>query len=82
VKKLKLIALIAAVITALLLYLFLNSLKGGPQADVLKAAVNIPVNTKVSAEMVTLTKTPKEAVHPDAVKEKRPSLTFLPVSRF
>ncbi len=73
-KKLKLIALIAAVITGLLLYLFLNSLShssGGPQAEVLKAAVNIPTNTKVTAEMVTLTKLPEAAVHSDALRDPK-----------
>ena len=73
-KKLKLIALLAAVITGLCLYLFLNSLSnssGVPQAEVLKAAVNIPANTKITAEMVTLTKLPQEAVHPDAIKDPK-----------
>jgi pilus assembly protein CpaB len=69
VKKLKLIALIAAIITALLLYLFLNSIKSSPQTDVLKAVVNIPSNTKVTAEMVTVAKISKDAIHPDAIKD-------------
>lgn len=73
-KKVKLIALIAAVITALCLFLFLNSLSkssGGPQVEVVSAAANISVNTVITADMVTLIKYPEKSVHPDAIKDTK-----------
>ena len=56
-KKIKLIALAAAVIVALCVYLFLKE-AGKPQevphTEVVVAAADIPENTKITAEMVAL----------------------------
>ncbi len=56
-KKLKLIALFAAVIVGLGLYRFLEELnkpQEAPHTMVVVAAVNIPENTRITADMVTL----------------------------
>ena len=56
-KKLKLIALFAAVIVGLGLYRFLQELnkpQETPHTMVVVAAMNIPENTRITAEMVTL----------------------------
>ncbi len=56
-KKLKLIALLAAVLVGLGLYRFLEELKTpqeAPHTTVVVAAVNIPENTQITAEMLTL----------------------------
>ncbi len=68
-KKIKILALISAILTALSLFLFLNSFKQeAVKSEVLIATANIPVDTVVTKDMVTLTKWPEEAVHPDALK--------------
>ena len=56
-KKLKLAALLAAVIVGLGLYRFLQELKTPqevPHTTVVVAAVDIPENTQITEEMVTL----------------------------
>ena len=56
-KKLKLIALLAAVLVGLGLYRFLEELKTpqeAPHTTVVVAAVNIPENTQITEEMLTL----------------------------
>lgn len=56
-KKLKLIALLAAVLVGLGLYRFLEELKTpqeAPHTMVVVAAVNIPENTQITEEMLTL----------------------------
>ena len=56
-KKLKLAALFAAVLVGLGLYRFLQELKTpqeAPHTTVVVAAVDIPENTQITAEMVTL----------------------------
>lgn len=73
-KKVKLIALLAAVITAVCLYLFLHYLSKeshGPQVEVVTAVVNIPMNTMITAEMVALTNFPEKGAHPDAIKDTK-----------
>lgn len=55
-KKLKLIALLAAVIVGVGVYRFLQELgkpQQAPHTTVVVAAVNIPENTRITAEMVT-----------------------------
>lgn len=57
-KRVKIIALLAAVVTALLLFLYLNSngsSQEGPEVSVVIAVVNIPANTKITQDMVTAT---------------------------
>ncbi len=64
-KKVKIIALIAAIATGLFLYVFLNSLNKPEvidRAKVVTAVVNIPADTEISAEMITLTELPTEAI--------------------
>ena len=61
VKKVKLLALISAVVTVFLLITFLTSLSKPnetPRADVLVAAKLIPPNVPISQDMLTLTKLP------------------------
>jgi pilus assembly protein CpaB len=73
-KKVKIIALVSAVVTALLLFLFLNSLSqssGGAQGEVVTASVHIPSNTEITADMVTVTRLSEEAIHQDALKDTK-----------
>ncbi len=69
--KVKLIALAAAVLVAVLMFFFLHSLSesGGPKSEVLTAAVNIPANTEITAEMLAVSEIAKDAVHPDAISD-------------
>ncbi|MDD2397529.1 MAG: Flp pilus assembly protein CpaB [Tissierellia bacterium] len=71
-KKIKILAFITAVIAAVLLYNFLNSLDEKTTVElvrtgVLTASVNIPPNTPITAEMVDMTQLPIEAAHAEAV---------------
>lgn len=69
--KVKLIAIAAAVLVAVLMFFFLNSLSesGGPKNEVVTAAVNIPANTEISAEMLVVSEMSKDSIHPDAVSD-------------
>lgn len=73
-KKVKVLALVTAVIAAVLLYNFLNSVsdKAEKEAEVVKtgvltASVNILPNTTITEDMVEITQIPLEAVHAEAV---------------
>ncbi len=72
-KKIKVLALLTAVVAAILLYSFLNSLGGQEtivdvaKTGVLTANVNIPPHTPITDEMVDVIQLPVEAVHEDAV---------------
>lgn len=71
-KKVKVLALVTAVIAAVLLYNFLNSLDEKASVEVIKtgvltASVNIPPNTPITAEMVEMIEIPVEAAHAEAV---------------
>lgn len=64
-KKVKILALITAVLTALLLFMFLNSLDNSPdviRTDVLIAAQDIPAGTAITEAMLTKSKIPSEAI--------------------
>lgn len=65
-KKVKIIALISAVVTALLLYFFLNSLNKTTvetqKVSVVVAIADIPADTAITEEMITVTQLPAEAV--------------------
>lgn len=73
-KKIKIMALLSAIITALLLFLFLNSLQK-PQtivkSEVLVATVNIPLNTQVTKDMIVLKQLPREAVNATALSDSK-----------
>ncbi|MPM05761.1 hypothetical protein SDC9_52056 [bioreactor metagenome] len=65
VKKVKILAIISAVVTALLLFIFLNSLKNSSniaRTRVIVAVTDIPANTSITAEMIKQTELPTEAV--------------------
>lgn len=71
-KKVKILAFVAAVIAAVLLYNFLNTLNQKAVVEVVKtgvltASVNIPPNTPITSDMVEITQLPAEAVHAEAV---------------
>lgn len=73
-KKVKILALVTAVIAAVLLYSFLNSVSENAEkkAEVVKtgiltATVNIPPNTTITEDMVEITQIPVEAAHAEAV---------------
>jgi pilus assembly protein CpaB len=71
-KKVKVLALVTAVIAAVLLYNFLNSLDKKANVEVVKtgilmASVNIPPNTTITEEMVEITQIPVEAAHAESV---------------
>lgn len=71
-KKIKIFAFISAVITALLLLVYLNSLKKPVEIDkttVVVAVVNIPANTPIAVGMIQETELPTQAVLPDAIPE-------------
>ena len=72
-KKIKVLALISAVITALLLFVYLNSLNRPTDVkitSVLIAASDIPANTLITASMVKTVDLPAEAVVSGAVTDK------------
>jgi pilus assembly protein CpaB len=72
VKKIKLAALISALITASLLYIFLSSLGHAGESDrlaVVTAAVDIPSDTLITEDMVTVTKLPADAILGDSATE-------------
>ncbi|MGE4486014.1 MAG: Flp pilus assembly protein CpaB [Oscillospiraceae bacterium] len=61
----KILALVSAVATALLLFIFLNSLNKPTdtiKTKVITAAADIPADTPITAEMLTVTELPAEAV--------------------
>lgn len=71
-KKIKIIALIAAILTASLLFIFLNSLSNHKEVEttgVLVAAQNIPKDIPITKDMVTLSELPDEAILEDAVAD-------------
>lgn len=71
-KKVKVLALVTAVIAAVLLYSYLNSLSEKATVEVVKtgvltASVNIPPNVPITVDMVEISQMPVEAVHKEAV---------------
>lgn len=71
-KKIKILAFVTAVITAVLLYNFLNTLDEKANVEVVKtgvlaASVNIPPNTTITDDMVDIIQLPVEAAHAEAV---------------
>ncbi len=71
-KKVKIIALLSAVLTGISLFLFLKTLSQPlePETkDVLVAAEDIQPNQVISADMLAEKKLPVEAVHPMALRE-------------
>lgn len=71
-KKIKLVALIAALSTAFGIYFLFNTMnKPVPtaKANVIVAAVGIAANTVVTKDMITETSLPAEAVLPNAVRD-------------
>ena len=72
-KKIKVLALISAVITALLLFVYLNSLSRPTDikiASVIIAASDIPANTLITAGMIKTIDLPAEAVVSGAITDK------------
>ncbi len=69
-KRVKLIAVLAALVTALLLFLYLNSFSGGSsevsEVSVVIAAVNIPEDTRITQEMLTTKEIPASVKIADA----------------
>lgn len=71
-KKFKILALITAVVSAFLLYTYLNKISSPVIIEVekeyvLTAKENIPSNKLISQDMVELKQIPKEALHPEAL---------------
>lgn len=72
-KKVKLIAIVSAVIVAVLIYNFLNELSKPTVVEITKAKVvvatqDIMPNIPITAEMLTVAEMPEEAVHLQSVK--------------
>lgn len=70
VKKVKILALLSAIVTALLLFVFLSSLikfGGSDTSKIITAAQDIPANTLITQEMVKSTDVPTDAVLPGAI---------------
>ena len=71
-KKVKLLALIAAVLTAFLLFIFLNSLNNHKEIEktgVIVASQDIPTDTPITESMIKLSKLPDEAVLTDSISD-------------
>lgn len=73
-KKVKIIALILAVITAVLLYNFLKTISEPvaveiSKTEVIVAAVDISPNVTITQEMIKFSEIPDEAVHAQAVRD-------------
>lgn len=69
-KKVKILALVSAVVLATLLYIFLSALRSSSETEtvtVLTAAADIPANIPITANMLQQTELPKEAVLSDAI---------------
>lgn len=70
-KKLLTVALLLSLLTAILVYHYLNAVTSGPVAQqglsVIVANVDIPPKTKITAEMVSEVKVPAEYIQPGAV---------------
>lgn len=69
-KKVKILALLAAIVTALLLFVFLSSLikiGDGDKLQVVTAAQDILANTVVTQEMLVMKELPEDAVLPGAI---------------
>jgi pilus assembly protein CpaB len=72
VKKVKLLAIVSAVITALLLFVYLNSLSITDEPEktsVVVAASEIPADTVITSDMITQADLPSEAVLADAMTD-------------
>jgi pilus assembly protein CpaB len=70
VKKVKILALLSAIVTALLLFVFLSSLIKFGDSDTIKivtAAQDIPANTLITQEMLESSDIPIDAALPGAV---------------
>jgi len=72
-KKIKAVAIISAVIVAVLIYNFLNTmsnpaLKEITKTGVITASQDIPPNVIITEEMLLVSQIPNEATHPQAVK--------------
>lgn len=71
VKKIQIFAIVFAVLTALSIFVFLNSIKKSSLKDYIEVVVaskNIDGHTMLTADMLEIKKMPKEAVHPDAAR--------------
>lgn len=71
-KKVKILAIVSAVITALLLFVYLNSLNKTEEPDrssVVVAASEIPADTVITSDMITQAQIPSEAVLADAITD-------------
>jgi pilus assembly protein CpaB len=73
-KKVRILALILAIITGVLLYRYLDSVSEPVVVEVVKgsvvvAASDIPANIPITTEMIKLTKVPEESIHNLAVKD-------------
>lgn len=69
-KKVKILALLSAIVTALLLFVFLSSLikfGGTDTTQIVTAAQDIPANTLITQEMLANTDIPADAVLPGAI---------------
>lgn len=71
-KKVKLLALVSAIITALLLFVFLSSLSQPTDnlTKVITAATDIPANTPITSEMLTTSDMPTASVSAGAFTDR------------
>lgn len=73
-KKVKILALISAIIAAVLIYNFLNTLNKPANVEATKvvviiASVNISPNAIITQDMLKMKELPLESVHVDAIKD-------------
>lgn len=73
-KKIYLLAFIMAGIVAISVYMFASQLREDslrddrPRQQIVVAAIDIPADTLIQAEMVTMAEVPAEVVHPQAIR--------------
>ena len=71
-KRIRILAVAAALFTVIMAYFYLGNLKEQaevPKASVVESMVDIKANTEITAEMLKLTEIPQEAVAPGAFTE-------------
>jgi len=72
VKKVKILALLSAIVTALLLFVFLSSLinfGGTDTSKIVTAAQDIPANTLITQDMLETKDVPTDAILPGAISK-------------
>lgn len=71
-KRIQILAVIAALFTVIMAYFFLGNLKEQaevPKVSVVESSVDIKASTEITAEMLVMAEVPQDAVAPNAITE-------------